>query len=338
MGCLPCGAADQRLVQPDLDLAQLGEQLRAAGVRGPRQEAALLLDVHHDRTAVALGEPDGVHDDREQHVVEDETGADRFADLVEGLQLFDLAGQLDPAALEGPHQMHVADRGGGLGGERPQQPDRLVVEGLDPCTPQADRAHHSSSRISGAAITVRYPPGPARPAGVIGIAEHIDDLLDGAILRHPARQRGAIEPQRMLVHVGPEIGRETDRSREGELAHRTGDRPCTPWARHSRRALSATVPSTASGSAEERPRAISTSFAAASCSMTTSRSRRRTARSSTLGSRAASGHPLAFPPAGAECGATATFCSRRRGRGNDVDRPMPPIRTATVSQAHGQGR
>ena len=45
-------------------------------------------------------------------------------------------------------------------------------------------------------------------------------------------------------------------------------RTCTPWLRHSSRALSATVVSTAPGSEDERPRATSTASAAASCSAT----------------------------------------------------------------------
>ena len=82
---LSCRPSDQSFVQLDPEAAQPGQQLRAAGIGRPGQEAAVRFDVLHDRTAVALREADGVEDDLEQHLVEHQGRAHRLPDLAQGL-------------------------------------------------------------------------------------------------------------------------------------------------------------------------------------------------------------------------------------------------------------
>ena len=56
-----------------------------------------------------------------EHGVGVEARADRLADLAQGLELLDLAGQLGAASLEGPHQVDLAQGDRRLGGELVQR-------------------------------------------------------------------------------------------------------------------------------------------------------------------------------------------------------------------------
>ena len=212
------GPADQGLVEIDPERAEGGQQCRVLRIRRPGEEALLLLDEVHDRSAVALGDPDRVLDDREQHLVQHETRADGLPDLLQGLELFDLAGELDPPTLEGAHEVDVADGRRRLSGERLQDEDRAVVEGVDLGPPDADGADHLVVEDEGhrdhRAVTAE---GLDVGAAVLGVGQHVDHLVNGAVDRDPARQRRPIQSERVFVHVGLEVLGETGRGGEDEL-------------------------------------------------------------------------------------------------------------------------
>ena len=88
------GTADEGLVEVDPDRAQPLDDLRVGPVDGAHEEATVAFGVLHDRAAVGLGQLDGVLRDRAQDVVDVQAGADRLADLLQRLQLADLAGEL----------------------------------------------------------------------------------------------------------------------------------------------------------------------------------------------------------------------------------------------------
>jgi hypothetical protein len=96
-GPFQSGPADQRRLASDGDLAQLGEHGVTAAVRRTHVERLLLLVELHDRAAVGPGEAHRVGDDQVEDLVGVQAGADRLADLAQGLELGDLAGQLGAA-------------------------------------------------------------------------------------------------------------------------------------------------------------------------------------------------------------------------------------------------
>ena len=262
------GPADERGLELDPDPAQLAQQLRTARVRAAHREAALLLDVLHDRSAVAAGEPHGVHDDVREHLVEHQARADHAADLAERLAAARPCGRArrraprarapgarcarrrPPARRTPPAGRSPGRRTGRPRCGQGQRTDDLVVE-------QQRRRHHGSdtSPISLDVLTA-----------VLGIAEHVGDLLDLAIQGHPPDQRRPVEPERVLADVAHELVGEPDGGREHEVVavdqvDRRRLAPAQPPA------LSTTVSSTASGSDDDRPSAVSTSFIAANCSV-----------------------------------------------------------------------
>jgi hypothetical protein len=123
-----------------------------------------------------------VGDDGGQHLVEVEARADRLADHPERLQLVDLAPELAGARLQGVDQVDVADGDGRLGGEGGQNLDRAVAEPVDLGPPGGQDADHLAVEQHGDA---HGRPEPAvlldvEPA-VLGIGEHVDDLLGPAL-------------------------------------------------------------------------------------------------------------------------------------------------------------
>ena len=76
-------------------------RLGPVGARGRGSSRSALRVLHH-RAAVGVGELHGVLDDRLQHLVEVEAGADRLADLAQRLELVHLAGQLLRPVLAEP--------------------------------------------------------------------------------------------------------------------------------------------------------------------------------------------------------------------------------------------
>jgi hypothetical protein len=103
---------------------------------------AVRFDVLHDRTAIALREPDGVEDDLEQHVVEHQGRAHGLSNLAQSLQLLHLAGEFEPPSLQSPNEVDVPDGSGGLGSERPEHRCGRFVKRFHFGPPQADRADH----------------------------------------------------------------------------------------------------------------------------------------------------------------------------------------------------
>ena len=112
----------------DRDLAQRLGELGARAEAGPQRELAAVGLVLEDRPAVGLRQLDGAGDDRREHLVGVEARADGLADLAEGAQLVDRAGELGAALLQLAEQMDVLDRDRALGGERRDELDRRVVE------------------------------------------------------------------------------------------------------------------------------------------------------------------------------------------------------------------
>ena len=150
------GPADERGLELDPDPAQLAQELCAARVGAAHGEAPLLLDVLHDRSAVAAREAHGVHDDVREHLVEHEARTDHAADLAQRLQLLDLAGELDAALLERAHEVHVAGRRSRPARRRPRAGEiARSSNGSTSVRTSESAPTTSSSRSIGAAITVR---------------------------------------------------------------------------------------------------------------------------------------------------------------------------------------
>ena len=144
--------------------------------------------------------------------------AHRLPDLVERLQLFDLAGQLDLPGLQRPHQVDVADHRRRLGGEGLEHRGRPVVERFHLGPPQADRSHdlavedeRGADQGAIAAELLHVPPAVTR------IAEDVADLLDAAVEGDPSGHRLAITTGRMGHHIAPELRRQPDGCGQLEL-------------------------------------------------------------------------------------------------------------------------
>ena len=81
--------------------------------------------------AVGAGELVGAGDDRAEHGLEVERGAEGLADLAQRLQLLDRAGELGRARLQLVEQPRVLDGDGRLVGEGLHQGDLAVGERPD---------------------------------------------------------------------------------------------------------------------------------------------------------------------------------------------------------------
>ena len=102
-----------------------------------------------------------------------------------------LRAELDAALLERAHQVHVADDDGRLRGERLQQGDGPVVERVDLGAEQATARRRPRRRAASAPTSgFGYLADLLDVlASVLGVAEHVGDLLDLAIQGHPPDQR-----------------------------------------------------------------------------------------------------------------------------------------------------
>jgi hypothetical protein len=72
-----------------------------------------------------------VGDNRRQHLIEIQAGADRLTDCSESLQLIHLASEFGGACPQGLEQVDVADGDGRLGREGGQELDGALTEGVD---------------------------------------------------------------------------------------------------------------------------------------------------------------------------------------------------------------
>src|SRR5213594_3506974 len=84
-----------------------------------------------DGARVGPGELTGARDDRVEHGLEVESGAEGLADLAECLKLMDRAGELSRAGLQLAEQPRVLDGDGRLVGEGLHQGDLTVGEWAD---------------------------------------------------------------------------------------------------------------------------------------------------------------------------------------------------------------
>ncbi len=120
--------------------------------------------------------------DRGQHLVGVEAGADRLADLGEGLELLHLAPQLGRAVLERGDELDVPQGQRRLLGEGGEQLARAVVEGVDLVAPHRQDADHlvldEHRRSHDGPAAAELLQGELR---VVGVGEDVLDLLGGAV-------------------------------------------------------------------------------------------------------------------------------------------------------------
>ena len=163
--------------------------------------------------------------------------------------------------------MDIVDHDGRLRGEDLQQRLLPVVEGVDLSAEHGDasndfvvKQHRRRHRAPDAALLLHVA------ARVLGVGEHVADLLDPAFDCRASEHRAAVHLHREVGHGTDELLRQTDGGRQPEGAtlnqvDRGGVAAAEP------RALSTTVSSTASGSEVERPSATRTSLVALNCSV-----------------------------------------------------------------------
>jgi hypothetical protein len=127
-GALRGRLPDRGLAELDPRLADPGDQFRAHPVGRPQVERPRGRVVLADRAAVGAGQLRGARDDRRQQPVQVERAGDRLADLEQGGQARDRAGQLVGPLLQLGEQPRVLDRDHGLVGEGLEEADALGRE------------------------------------------------------------------------------------------------------------------------------------------------------------------------------------------------------------------
>jgi hypothetical protein len=210
---------DQRAVQRNPGVLQCFDQLGTRAICRKDAERARRVVVFEQRSAIGIGELHQVRDDRGQHLVEVEARADRVADLPQGLELLDLVGELSSAALQGTHQIDVANGDRGLRRERSHQLDGTFAERVDVGAPkQCDADHIVFEQHRNA----KHRPEPAealdiRPA-VLRVGKDIGDLLSTAVERDAAGKGRPVDDHRVPNHVFAVVVRSADGRRHAERA------------------------------------------------------------------------------------------------------------------------
>ena len=175
------GPANRPLAEPDRRRPHDLQVLRRDAVRGPQVKTLRgLLELVHD-PAVAAGELDRAGDDRLEHGLEVERGADGLADLAEGLELADRARQLAGPRFQLLEEADVLDGDHRLLGEGLEERDLALREPArrrPPDRQPSDRVtfaqhRHGENAAKAASLRLRRDP-------VVGFLENIRDVHDGA--------------------------------------------------------------------------------------------------------------------------------------------------------------
>ena len=124
-------ASADALAAPDRRVLHHRDDLVGEIVSGAEDERLSLLVVLVDGARIGAGDLAGARDDRIEHRVEVERGAEGLADLAQRLQLPDRAGELGRAGLQFLEQPRVLDSDGGLVREGFHQGDLTVAERPD---------------------------------------------------------------------------------------------------------------------------------------------------------------------------------------------------------------
>ena len=109
-------------------------------------------------------------------------------------------------------QPRRTDGDGRRGGELDQQVRRPVAEGRDPVAPDRQHPDHLLTQEHRGADDAAVVPQPLRVgASVLGVGEHVSDLLRTTIEPDASHESGAVHRDRVLGHEGPKLVCETGR-------------------------------------------------------------------------------------------------------------------------------
>ena len=210
---LPGRPPDDRVVKTNSYAPQRAEDRRAGPELGPHAELLGQVVVLEDGATVCRRQQHSVHDDRGQDLFGIEARAHRLADVAERLELVDLPAQVLLPGVQGPHQVHVADRDRGLVGERRKHLRRPIGKGGHlgpPGREHADDLSVEEHRHTEDGPVVADPLDIMH--GVLGVVEDVGDLLGPPIEADPADkappvQRDLLAKEEVPILVGVPNGR-----------------------------------------------------------------------------------------------------------------------------------